>query len=253
MIGVVWYLPAAWIGAALALVSGRVRDLLIFGAACACVGALSCTTANINSAQLAAPRYAVWFLAPLYVLPYYCHLFEGRWSGVVKSTSIGCAVSVALMWWWLSTFKFLAGEWMLFSSLNRASPEVAAIYRRSKFHDDIEPLVENIRGRELQAAHEFNGIYVWNLGRGRSLWVVSKRALNRIGSVGLKLKSDREINRSALSEVFRTEDHQGGRILLFPRKDTLCKRHPVWGGYRFIWLAAEVESLEGSGGHLIVR
>jgi len=246
MIGSLWYFPAAWVAAFLALCAGARRELLIIVVTVVAVATVSSTTANINSAQLSAPRYAAWFLVPLYVLPFYAGMFRKRLSMVVLW--VGCLalmVSLAIVWW-LGTYRCLKGDWRyLLSSPNRLRPHVAALYRWSHLHDDIEPIVESVRGQELRFPHDFRGIYVWNIGGGKSLWVVSKRAYQALRGIEVEFAADGAAGISTLSQLFLLEARDTRTFALHAVQGVPFDRHPYYGSYRILWVDAEVRSLRG--------
>ena len=241
MIGCLWYMPASWLALVVALAARQYRIAFFFSLSVLAVATLSSTTANINSAQLSACRYAVWYLGPLYLLPFL--LPAGLPSSTRRREAIAWLAGlslVTLVWAQLGTWRFLLGESYRFFSSQRAVPEVAALYRFSHFHDDVEPLVENVTGREIPVAHRFRGIYVWNLGKGESLWVVSQRAMATDSSLEVRSEADlagsESLNRSF--SVSRTEDSNLYRLTIRP--DAQFARHPYLGGYLMLWVNSQV-------------
>lgn len=243
MIGVVWYLPACWLAVIVSLRKGTGGVVLATVLSVLAVAAVSSTTDNINSAQLSACRYAVWYLGPLYVLPF---LTLDRDTPALSSFRFFTGlVPLLLIWWWLGTYRFLAGESFRFFSSQRAQPEVAALYRWSHLHDDIEPLVENITAREIPVPHRFRGIYVWNLDGSQSLWIVSLRAFKELSNLEARSSSDLTTSAS-LQELFDVRAEGDGRFALRPKDGVTFDRHPQWGGYRLIWVDARIEGLRSS-------
>lgn len=253
MIGGLWYFPSVWVAVLLTLCAGRREDIWFFVVSVVCVATLSSTTANINSAQLSAPRYAVWFLAPLYVLPFYAGVFQKRWSRGAW-ISAGVAVSLCLSaLWWLGTYRCLRGDWRhLLSSPNRLRPEIAALYRLSHLHDDVEPIVESIKGQELRFPHDFRGVYVWNIGGGRSLWVISKRAYQALGGIEVDCAPQSQLDTTALSELFSLEPRDTTTFALTTLRGVAFERHPYLGSYRLLWVGVEVRAIKGRA-ELFVR
>lgn len=252
MIGCFWYMPASWLAIFVALARRQYRAAILFALSVVAVATLSSTTANINSAQLSACRYAVWYLGPLYLLPF---LFPSDRQASDRTReaiawSLGLCV-VGLVWLQLGTWRFLAGESYRFFSSQRAVPEVAALYRLFHFHDDIEPLVENIKRSEIPVAHRFRGIYVWNLGEGESLWIVSQRAMN--ASRTLEVRADRDLATSqAVLKDFGVSTAGDGRYVLTLRDDAAFSRHPYLGGYLMLWVPARVEGMRSAAPVTIV-
>jgi hypothetical protein len=242
MIGCLWYFPAAAAAALIALVCGRRRDVALFVFVVVCVAAVSSTTANISSAQLGAPRYSAWFLAPLYVLPFYAGVFRRRWSVFEWGTGATVVVLSLGVWWWLGTYQNLNGDCVyLLSAPNRLRPQVAALYRWLHLHDDIEPIVESVRGQELRFPHDLRGIYVWNLGQSSSLWIVSKRAYQRLQGIEVELASDKPVDTASLSQLFSIEQRDLRVFALRPLQGIPFDRHPYYGGYRLLWVGARVQ------------
>jgi hypothetical protein len=243
-IGVFWYFPAAWLAVVVSWRRGERGTVLFCCFSVLAVAAFCSTTTNINSAQLSSPRYALWFLAPLYVLPFAIRAdaapgFSRR--GVVVASLV--AVGILL---WLETYQFIEGEWQRFYSVNRADPRVAKIYRVTHFDDDIEPLVENIQGKELIVPRSFDGVYIWNLSGAQSMWIVSKRAwmsmrsLTVTGDVLALQSSD------SLREGFEMSEVPSGGVRLVPRRDVVFRSHPYWGSYLLLWVRGDVASVASS-------
>jgi hypothetical protein len=247
LIGVFWYFPAAWFAV---VVSWKRPDRVSVVLACASVAAvamLCSATTNINSAQLSAPRYALWFLAPLYYLP-----FAGRDQRDPDSCSvpthravIALLVMTAVVLW-LRSYQFIQGKWEPFYSLNRANSRVAKLYRVSHFDDDIEPLVENIQGRELMIPLSFSGVYIWDLGGGHSLWIVSKRAWMQMRSLVIAGDLAALESSSSLTNVFNLQRRSDGTLRASPKGDVPFRSHPYWGSYLVLWVRGAVASVEHS-------
>ncbi len=243
IIGCLWYMPASWLAVVVACGRGQLRTAAIFVGSVVLVAALSSTTANINSAQLSACRYAVWYLGPLYVLPFL--LREERSAAgrqrEALSFALGLAV-VGLIWLQLGTWRFLLGESFRFFSSQRAVPEVAALYRLTHLHDDVEPMVENIRQREIPVAHRFRGIYIWNLGEGESVWIVTQRAMNTSPLMEVRVSGDLA-SAPDVTSAFEISQRSGDLFRLTLRSGTSFHRHPYLGGYLLLWVPVRVEGV----------
>jgi hypothetical protein len=242
-VGIFWYFPAAWLAVVLAWKKPDRMMILLIGASVAAVATLCSATTNINSAQLASPRYALWFLAPLYFLP-----FAGT-PAAASSLDFGrtrralvALLAVAGIVLWLRTHQFITGEWRKFYSLHRATPRVASLYRLTRFDDDIEPLVENIQGEELVIPISFRGIYIWNLGHTQSLWIISTRAWLTMGLLTISGEIA-DIEQSVpLQNVFIFQRDATGALRAYPKKDVTFQKHPYWGGYLLLWANGSVNS-----------
>lgn len=246
-IGVFWYLPASW----LAIVIGfaRNRSLLVSAITISvlAVAALSSSISSINSGQLSASRYAIWFLAPLYVLPFIAAGPSSRnvWARLLWGAVSASLIAIGVIWIHLGTYRFLFGDVFQFYSTQRATPEVAALYRLTHFNDDPEPLVENLTTRELTHPHHFAKLYVWNLGGGESLWIITQRALQ--SKPILHVTSDSDLsNDTALTNVFRITKESENSFSLYPRDDLQFDRNPYWGGYRLVWAHGTISSINGT-------
>ena len=246
MIGVAWYLPASWLAVVIALGRRLYADTIVTVGSVFLVAALSSSTANINSAQLSACRYAVWYLAPLYVLPFVGGAAELRnRSRASKVLEWGGLVVIGVVWWWLGTYRFLAGDVFQFSALQRARPEVGTLYRISHLHDDVEPLVENISGAEIPVAFRFWGVYVWNLGNKESLWVLSQRAM--IKAPALQVRTDSDLmGERALESTFEVKSQGEGLFTLTLRPEARFERHPFYGGYLILYVPAHIEAIRSA-------
>lgn len=247
IIGNVWYFPASWFALLWAFTSGRGKLAVWFVLSTLLVSALSSTTSNIYSAQLSACRYAVWYLAPLYALPF-VPVVSGislMRSTVGRVVMLGAALVVLLMQLYLGTWQLLLGSWAPFSPMRRATPEVASLYRLTHLGDDIEPLVENLVGSEIRQPHTFSGVYVWNLGSNESLWIVSLRALRKKPRIVVH-SSGNLVNDSALGGAFDVKGNSASEFVLFARDAIAVDRHPILGGYKLLWVSSAVDEIRGS-------
>jgi hypothetical protein len=143
---------------------------------------------------------------------------------------------------WLGTWRLLFGDWVAFSSVRRATPEVAALYKLTHLHDDIEPIVENLTGSEIRAPHSFSGIYVWNLGDDASLWIISKRALRHSQSIEVAALSDLSKD-AAVVELFDIGVKSSSTFELSPKPGIAFNRHPVFGGYLIVWTSSRITGM----------
>jgi hypothetical protein len=232
---------------ALVVAVGRWREALLCLASIVAVIILSSTTNNINSAQLSTTRYSLWFVAVLWTLPFYFGAFQFSLltrRGVML-VEFAAALSVALLCWF-KTYLFISGEWRYFAGGQRTYSEIATLYRWSHFEDDVEVLVENIKQMELVRPHELSDIYIWNIGSGESMWVVSKRAFQRLASLIVDLKAAVPADWLNQVSVFRVEQPQPGQLVLHPRAEASFLRNPYLGSYSIMWVPAEVVSAQAS-------
>ncbi len=247
IIGNVWYFPASWFAVLWAFTSGRGKLAVWFVLSTLLVSALSSTTSNIYSAQLSACRYAVWYLASLYALPFVPLVSDvsPRRSAVGRVVMLGAGLVVLLVQIYLGTWQFLLGNWAPFSPMHRATPAVASLYRLTRLDDDIEPLVENLVGSEIRQPHTFSGIYVWNVGSNESVWIVSLRALRQKPRIVVRSSGDL-VKDSALREIFDVDAGSSSEFVLSARPGVTVDRHPILGGYKLLWVSSAVEEVRGS-------
>lgn len=256
ILGFLWYFPAAWLALLWGVTSApRIGVAALTAASVLAVAALSSTTSNINSAQLSACRYAVWYLAPLYWLPFETaadtrghtrgHTLRSLFSlARVCILTFGIAVATSSTLW-LGSWRMALGRSAQFFSLNRATPEVAALYRATHFEDDPECIAENILQHELGTPYQFDGIYIWNLGAQRSLWLISKRAFLRRQKVSVTIRQQHSGGTPGslqkLSELFQISGQHAPQFVLKPTRWSGFTQHPVLGGYHFVWVDAGIE------------
>ncbi len=247
IIGFVWYYPFVWVALALVLAVGRWREALLCAISMLAVIVVSSTTNNISSAQLSTTRYSLWFVAVLWTLPFYVGAFQ--LSSIKRGGGTLVAFAVVLcgaLLYWFKTHSFISGEWSYFAGGQRTSSELATLYRWSHFEDDVEVLVENIKQMELFRPHDFSDIYIWNLGCGESMWVVSKRAFLKLTSLSVDLKV------AALGEfvkqvgAFTVEQPQSRQLVLHPNTEASFLKNPHLGSYLIMWLPVEVSSANAS-------
>lgn len=265
-IGALVYLPAAWLAVVLGGLSGRFKIIALSVLTSLAMVTLSSTTANINSAQLSATRYSIWTLSPMYLIPaltLFRQRVVRRWQVAIITMSLAFLVIAV---GWLKTYNFIVGDLINLFSVNRARSEIAALYRWTKFHDDIEPLVENIQGAELREPYTFSRIYIWNLGENRSLWIISKRCFKKLENLGVTFKNSLLLNEdSQLAEIFKISIRENGEVTLTPKKpkkvgqrrrggsrqngqhpateDINWSRNPYWGSYKMLWISGEVKAV----------
>jgi hypothetical protein len=221
------------------------RNLQPIAVAVLCVAAaawLSTATGNFNSGQIGAMRYAVWLLAPLW----YC---AARWlPPAVRCDGPGLRVALSLLAclgfaWYFGTYRLLRKDAGRFEATARARPEVARLFRWTHYRDDVETLVENILARELPAPSDFDGVYLWDLGRREYLWVFSARALAHPGRISWR-PGDREPPRIVASPEQPLRIAMDGERATFGYSAGLrTRRHPVLGEYVLAWSYGRIEAL----------
>lgn len=197
----------------------------------------------------------MWFLAPLYILPFlFASRSEPAHLSLCSSESLGWTVGlicVGAIWLQLKTHHFLVGKSSRFYSTHRAVPEVAQLYRALHLSDDIEPLVENITGSELRVPHDFRGIYVWNIGGTTSLWIISQRAMQISPQTLVRTDQSLSEHPPLLNAFIVTPDTEG-RYLLTPRAGIELERHPYFGGFLMLRVPAEVKGMRARAAVAVV-
>ena len=209
LVGAFWfYAPCFVLAPALA---GRRQAAWLVAAALVVVAAawLATATANFNSDQAGALRYAAWLLAPLWLVA-----LRGAGAGRARRAPFVGAVAAALL---ISGFIHGAGRLDGASGTPRLR-SAAILYRWLHYADDPEVLAENIMGREVPYPAAFNGAYLWNLGPRDTLWLISRRWAD-------------------LNPALMPKLAQGAA----------WRRHPVLGDYLLLWKTGPVRHLDCDG------
>ncbi|MBP7828741.1 MAG: hypothetical protein KA248_02360 [Kiritimatiellae bacterium] len=232
LVGAVWIFPACFLFLPLSIrctnaVFAAAALVTVFLAAWA-----SSATANFNAGQVGALRYAVWALAPLW-----CLVFEGARGPLAgRARKILFPAAVALNVLLILVFKYERlprKDIRLVAGCRRATPPVAALVRVLHYPDDIEVLVENIVGHELPGRRQFEGVYVWNLAPDRSLWIVSRAAVERGLELARPMASGLRFDARPPGSL--TVEYREGVAALRIHAATGYASHPVWGDYLFAW------------------
>ena len=143
-----------------------------------------------------------------------------------------CAAS-ALYWKsWKFAFDHPALEFRM-----RALPNAARLYRRLGLTDDVEVLAENIAARELGSRWDLDGVYIWNLGFNRALWIIPRRAWRRGGGLRWCPSLRSEVACHSEAQVFERE---GECLKLRNSSEIPFERHSFFGEYVMIWTDSEV-------------
>jgi hypothetical protein len=237
LIGALWLMPAF----VLLLVPACTRRNAWFvaGTGCSVAAAawLASSTRNFNAGQLGTVRYLVWLSAPLLFAALRGAPRAAPGPGRAHRVAFaGAALLTALVAWHFHDGRMLGKDVAAFGGGRRAQPEVAAVYRHLRYRDDVEVLTENILGHELEFRKDFNGVYVWNLGRGRSVWIVSGAALDRLQRLSWP---------AAAAPAYRAEptgsvrfEARDGTVRLLRGTGTLAV-DAVYGRYARVWMDAE--------------
>jgi len=246
MIGALWFFPAAFLFIPSLFKRESCLFILISLVSCAGAAWMASATANLNSGQVGATRYAVWLIGPLWFAILNRDWVIERLGVNLRSLlfvlAAGLSVTVILYFqtYWLP-LKYIRP----FRTSRRAIPETAAIYRWTGFRDDAEILVENIIKRDYPfRVRSFRLICVWNLGRDRSLWVIPERAL---GNLEYFVWEEKALPRyrvyPANEDVFQ-ESEEG--IVLIPERVKRYIPHPVVGNYVLVRMKREVSGVESN-------
>jgi hypothetical protein len=244
MVGAVWSFPTLF--AFLPLCVRRASAAFVLAAllSVAAMTWLSASTANLLSAQLGAARYMVWILAPLQFA-----VLKPEWIAVSSKPVRAAAFMAAAVLNLFIIRHFALYELPLkhvarFVTGGRAQPETAALYKYSRFHDDVEVLVENIRRSELPEPKAFNGIYIWNIGDNLSLWVISRQALSHLKHFAWPTPSIPPFRADPVNNLFRLRD---GIVELNQNEISAFHVHPVLGKYVLAWVGRKVDRVSTSG------
>ncbi len=169
LIGALWYYPLCFL--LLPAVIGR-RDwpmLIVALSAVLCATWLATMTANFHSDQVGAWRYATWLLAPLWFL------LLAPAAPVRRNLLLAGLVASLLLAGWHHHAGLTRN---LARQEQRQTRAAATLYRLLPLRDDPEVIAEHIMRRELPVPSSFDAVYIWNLGPGDALWLVSRRWAN---------------------------------------------------------------------------
>ena len=190
--------------------------------ACSLATAYLCTsTNNVNSAAFGCARYATWFWAPLF----YAILIAPH--SISRSLRRAVLLTIALSSI-LLTFRAhaaLLGNPDIFE--HRLRPEVAALIRFTHYPGTPETFAEKISSKDFAAAVQFSGVYVWNISKDSSMWLVSKRALRSFRNVTVPSESECT---SKLPAPFQCN---GTTVTLNLAAIDHWSKEPSLGGYRY--------------------
>jgi len=231
MIGGFWLFPTCFLF--LPAIIGKKNYLFVLGTLFSVAGAawMASATDNLNAGQVGSSRHLIWLLAPLWyiVLNRDWGIRKLRKDGRSILFYLALAINMGLIIYFRSHL-LIRKDIGKFATCRRAVEEVAAFHRLIPYHDDVEIMVENITGQEMFfRLGSFNGIYIWNLGDNRSIWIISRRALRNLRRLNWE---EKRIPRYRVSPenntVFREEN---GTITLSPDKINKFCRHPLAGDY----------------------
>jgi hypothetical protein len=238
--GALWLMPVPflflWLGAER---GRRVFALLSVGAALLAI-ALATATRNLNAGQVGPTRYVVWALAPGLWLALDAAGRPGPHGRGWRLGFTASALVAAGLVIYFQTYELAGLEIRKFGGCWRARDETARLARVLPLRDDPEVVAENVLGREIPYPLAFNGIYIWNLGRGRSLWIVSRRAL-RAGNGAWWPATEVPAFRSY--PPGRPFVKEGAFVRLDPARVTAWRSHPVLGDYLELGVRAEIRGL----------
>ncbi len=152
----------------------------------------------------------------------------------------------------MGSWRCAFGDWANFSPLQRVTPEAATLYSLTHLHDDIEPIVENLRREEIGRSHQFLGCYAWNLGGDRSLLLVSRCTLVKpLDRIEVRASHDLR-NEPGLTKVMHVVPIGPSRFGLSLRPDTAFHLHPFLGEYLLVWLSSSIKGIRSPSGEAVV-
>lgn len=203
------------------------------------VAALSASTNNLFSAQIGAVRYAAWFLAPLVWV-----MLNDDWMPIQakqeRSEYAGVCVSLAIILIF-HTQNLLYGDFYRFVPWVSNNREVRELYRLTHYEDDPEVLAENISHEDLHVPYNFKGVYILKLGDHTSLWLVSKRALEKMSYFRFASESIISVSASPMQNVITCEHRE---CSMQRSKFINFYHHPVFGHYAYLWINGDFDSIE---------
>jgi len=238
--GVLWMFPACFLF--LTVCANRKNIMFVAGVLVTLIPVvwLTTSTSNLNAGQVGSVRYAVWFLAPLwYVVLSGPWLDQGLGRRAGRALFIMAVTASLLLIGYFRTWELLGKNVSRFYGGCRNVSEVAALYSALEYHDDVEVLAETVLGHHLQSPRSFSGVYIWNLGTGKSLWVISRRDVNDQGAFVWKTegvpvyRSIPEGNVVFAKETDSTVRLAVGQLARFTTNTVL-------GAYILVWVDREV-------------
>ncbi len=238
MIGAVWFFPAVFFFIPAWWRRRRAAATAAVLAGMAAAAWLSGATVNLNAAQIGATRYAVWLATPLAFF-----LLETDWEAVLRRRAgrllfAGGLAAVLLTIAFFRTEMLPLRDSVHLVNTQRANSRTAMIYRLLPWYTgDIEVLAENLTHAEFLIPRHFDGVYIWNLGRGESLWVVSRRAVTR--GRGLFWETGGAAPAWRAYPPARVFVPFAGGLRLDRAAVTRYLRHPVLGDYLVVRAEAE--------------
>ena len=250
LVGAIWIFPACFL-----FLPVSIRRSNAFFAAAALLSVFlaawaSSATANFNAGQVGALRYAVWALAPLWFV-----VFEGaRWPLETRARKALFLAAIAVNVLMILTFKYgrlPRKDIRLVAGCRRATPPVAKLVRWLHYPDDIEVLVENIAGHEIPGARQFDAVYVWNLAPDRSLWILSRRAVERKFVLARPMEPGLRLDARPPGSL--SVEYEGGAAILRVHPEAGYAHHPVWGDYLLAWANRTLPATGHEPPWLIIR
>jgi len=227
--GALWFFPAAFLFSTACL--RRENLWLIMGMWLSILAAawLAGSTANFNAGQIGAARYAVWLFAPLTFVAlngsWLVHRLTERWRGAAY---LGAAILNVAIICYFGTYALVEKDIKPFGGAWRARPETARLLRVLPFHDDAETVIENIVGEEVRSPAHYNKVFIWDLGKGCSLWIIPERALRETRWIRWKTQELPLYASYPPNDLFVVE---GEEAVLYPATVTNFARHPIIGRY----------------------
>ncbi|MBM4148551.1 MAG: hypothetical protein FJ224_05860 [Lentisphaerae bacterium] len=230
-IGAVFFFPAALLSLPLLFTRGGRTPVIAAAGGIVAAAWLSTSTANFNSGQVGCVRYAVWLLAPLW------HCLFSRmparfFADAVSKAFTGALAVSAVLLWGIGAMDLLYKNIDRFGHIWRAQPQTAFLVRHGWPAGDAEVLVENILGRELGTPRAFRGVYMWDLGADRHIWVLSGRALRAGVPLVLAAAPGSQVSARAVPRQRVEVTEQDGAVkITLPDAPYAVRTHPVLGDY----------------------
>ena len=237
LVGAVWFFPAIF--AFLPSYLNR-KNILLFLLVIVSVVAttwLASSTSNLRSAQIGATRYSVWLMAPFhFLLISYSSLISTR----KKASILGATLFLLVVLGW--------GVWRFpiknVNNLFYQAPAAKYIYKVFPIIEDIEVISEIILQREIPSSDYFTDLYIWNLGKNSSLWIVPSKVINGSGRIWWLTNGIPPNYSSPVSKPFRVK---GPAVTLNRKGIPGYNYHPVLGSYLTIWVDRSVDPRSVSG------
>ncbi|NMC63839.1 MAG: hypothetical protein GYA55_11810 [SAR324 cluster bacterium] len=241
LMGCLWFYPLLFLLLPSRIAKANALQLFFICLSVLLVASLASSTSNLSSSQIGSLRYAAWFTAPLLWA-----ILKKEWqpnSIIQKCLETFGFISSLFIIIYFQSYRLLLGDSMYFMSHDIKRYEISSLYKLTHYHDDAELLAEHIQGKEIYAPYNFNGFYIWKLDQENSMWLLSKRALDRLSHLEFLREPNSEIASSLNSDILSCSEYL---CRLNPENINYFHKHPVLGHYQLIWIKGPLKEIKAN-------